>query len=670
MNVIHPPAGPFGSGVGRLGASFWISIALTLVVGCVGERTTPGEDASATLSYRDSDEDTIIDVHEGPDDSDADGVPDYLDTDSDGDTIPDSLEAGDTDPLTFPWDSDEDGTADFQDRDSDDNGILDAEEVGMDPLNPLDLDQDGIADFRDPDNDGDGLLDRLEIGAALPLDSDRDGLPDYLDADSDGDTILDADEARVDPRGHPEDLDRDGVPNYRDLDSDGDGFSDQDEAGDTDLATAPRDTDLDGIPDFLDLDSDGDGVLEVDEVSLGTDPFVHDTDGDGYSDGGEMAAHSDPLDPESVPQGLYLVIPERSQVTATFEFTPAIAMADVIFLLDSTGSMGVTLSALAADFAQIVSDVSAQIPDAAFGVVTFQDYNQIGMGGGADKPFVLQQQVTTDHDAVQNALSALWPAGGGDQPEATLEALFQAATGVGFDQDCDGFFDSATDVPPFLAASDDLFSGNAPGAYDASDPSTGLIGGVGFRRYALPVFVYTTDAPFRDPDDGYPVAGACGNAATVDRVVDAVASVGGKLIGVNAGEELEVTTDMTELANATSSFADLDGDGLLEPLVFNSQGGGEIVDAVVAGVSAFHETGEFQRVELAIESDAWGFVADIDPPFYSKVQPGQPLAFTLTLFGASPASGDDTFYLLNLVVLGDGATRLDEQQVLIVVPGA
>ncbi len=648
----------------------WALLLIGLLAACVGERDPGGDGREEGPAYRDSDGDGIVDVHEGPADTDGDGMPDYLDTDSDDDTIPDALEAGDDDPLTFPWDADDDGVPDFQDRDSDNNGIPDEEEVGLDPLAPLDLDGDGIADFRDPDNDGDGLADSLEIGHAMPLDTDGDGLPDYLDTDSDGDTILDQDEARVAPGGIPEDLDQDGIPNFRDLDSDGDGFLDSMEAGDASPETRPRDTDQDGRPDFVDLDADGDGISDGDEPGLGTDPFLHDTDGDGYGDGGEVAAHADPLDAASTPQGLYLEVPERSSTSATFTFNAAIVRADVVFLLDSTGSMGPTLNALADDFATVASEVSARIPDAAFGVVTFQDYNQVGMGGNGDKPFRLIQQVTTDQGKVQDALSSLYPGGGGDLPEATLEALYQAATGVGFDQDCDGWYDSATDVPPFLSASDDIFQGNAPAAYDPSDPSTGLIGGTGVRRYALPVFVYTTDAPLRDPDAGYPAAGACDNAARLQWVIDAMEAMGGKLIGVNAGDMAEVTDDMINLADRTGSLADIDGDGVTEPLVFSSQGGGEIVETVVAGIDAFYQTGEFQRVELAIESDTWGFVTDIDPPAYSKVQPGDTLTFTLTLFGASPAAADDTFYHLDLVVLGDGATRLDEQQILIVVPGA
>jgi hypothetical protein len=267
-------------------------------------------------------------------------------------------------------------------------------------------------------------------------------------------------------------------------------------------------------------------------------------------------------------------------------------------------------------------------------------------------------------------LSTLRPSGGGDLPESTLEALFQATTGIGFDQDCDGGYDANTDVPPFISSPDDLFSGTANGVYDARDASSGVIGGVGIRRYALPIFVYTTDAAFRDVENGYPVAGSCSNGATRSDVLDAVLAVGGKLIGVNAGDDEDVTNDMTELAQATYSMVDLDGDGLSEPLVLSSKGGPEIVDAVVKGVNAFQSSGEFQKVELKIDSDDWGFVQKIDPPFYTQIQPGDNLDFTLTLFGASPAGPDDQFYVLNLVVLGDGATSLDSQQILIVVPGA
>ena len=143
----------------------------------------------------DQDDDSILDVHEGSDDADGDGTPNYLDQDSDGDGLADSLEAGDEDLMTFPRDSDGDGVADFLDSDSDENGIPDQIEVGINPMAPVDFDGDEMPDYVDPDNDGDLISDVEEIGGLIPLDTDSDAYPDYYDQDSDGDTILDLDEA-------------------------------------------------------------------------------------------------------------------------------------------------------------------------------------------------------------------------------------------------------------------------------------------------------------------------------------------------------------------------------------------------------------------------------------------------------------------------------------------
>jgi hypothetical protein len=97
-------------------------------------------------------------------DTNANGTPDWKDTDSDGDGIPDFAER----ECTFdvgtgnPCDSDGDGTPDFRDLDSDNDEKLDIEEKGTLSCNPnlppqctgelSDADGDGIPDFRDKDD--------------------------------------------------------------------------------------------------------------------------------------------------------------------------------------------------------------------------------------------------------------------------------------------------------------------------------------------------------------------------------------------------------------------------------------------------------------------------------------------------------------------------------------
>lgn len=80
----------------------------------------PGEPAAPKLYktwYEDSDADGIPDEVEGFDDTDEDGVVNYLDLDSDGDMIPDSSEG--------TGDSDGDGIPNYLDDNSDGDGIYD-----------------------------------------------------------------------------------------------------------------------------------------------------------------------------------------------------------------------------------------------------------------------------------------------------------------------------------------------------------------------------------------------------------------------------------------------------------------------------------------------------------------------------------------------------------------
>jgi hypothetical protein len=130
--------------------------------GIDGGPDEPGDDAGATDAFfettadsgtfempdtsmgwsatDDSDGDTIGDFDEGRAgsvDTDADGMPDYLDPDADGDGVSDALEAGDAMVTTPPVDTDSDGTPDFRDLDADGNGVTDAIEGGED------LDADG-----------------------------------------------------------------------------------------------------------------------------------------------------------------------------------------------------------------------------------------------------------------------------------------------------------------------------------------------------------------------------------------------------------------------------------------------------------------------------------------------------------------------------------------------
>ena len=668
------------------------SIALTAVlVGCSSSGTdNTGDTDDLTVQYADQDEDTILDLHEGyvdPEsplydgdtgapsesvDTDGDGIYDYLDTDSDNDTIPDSVEAGDADWVTLPWDSDMDGTPDYRDTDADGNCIGDAQE------GESDMDGDGLGAFADLDDDGDGILDWIEIGdGCARVDSDGDGTPDYLDVDSDGDGVGDVYEAGTSAwEEQPDDVDGDGVPNYLDDDSDGDGILDSTEGGAASPADAPTDTDGDGLADFLDDDSDGDGLTDGEEsFELGTDPYDADTDGDGYSDGAETAAGTDPLDSGSIITGLYVTAPERTTTEELFEFELNVQMGDIAFLLDTTGSMSGTISGMRTQYADIVSSLSTALPDAEYGVATFDDYPYAGYGSSSwgDKPFILQQQVTSDVGRVQTVLSGIGLHGGSDGPESGNEGLYQALTGRGYDQDCDNSYDPSTDVRPFVSSSGDAFGGVGGESYSSTWAGGGMDGGVGFRDYALPVLVYATDNYLRDPDTGYGVPPSCSNPAGSSDVVAAAAAQGAFLVGIATSSSLPLA-QMNDLADRTGSYADTDGDGMADDrLVFSWSGSSAALrNTIVHAVSDLVGSVRFSEVSLEVEGDEYGFVKSISPETYtvSGSTSGALVDFTLTFRGAVAATEEDQIFLLTLNVIGDGSILLDTLDIYVLVPGS
>ena len=679
---------------------FMLFLAL---VACGGDDPAAQDDTIAVI-YPDADEDGIMDHHEGgwgdslesqapgtgtttgtsdgtgttieepaylTEDFDGDGTPNYLDTDSDNDGITDKEEAGDNDLFTLPLDSDLDQWPNFLDLDSDDNCIDDTTEGNSD------LDGDTYGDFRDLDNDGDGILDWIEIGLDCILpDSDGDGTPDYEDQDSDGDGIADLFEGGTSEFNNtPNDTDGDGVPDYLDDDSDGDGIPDADEAGSGELWEPPLDTDGDGIYDFADTDSDGDGLSDYDETNVyGTDPLTDDTDGDGFTDGAEILTGADPLDPGSIIDGIYVVVPERTDVDEIFPFTLGVSKGDIAFLIDTTCSMSSTLNAMSAEFATIVSQLAPVIPDANYAVGSFDDYAMAPFGhvSYGDKPFHMNQQVTDDTTVVQNALNALSLHGGNDGPESATEAIYQALTGDGYDMNCNGVFDSTTDVLPFTSAATDPFAGLGGQHNNPLVSGTGALGGMGFRANAFPIVVYATDNEMRNSAT-YPTPGGCAADADGTMVANAASALGAKLIGVCVGGCAGATSQMDALATSTGSLADLDGGGVADDnLVFQWSGSNtQFRDTVVDAIDDLVQSVGFNEITLEVVGDTEGFVVDIQPAvhYVAGAVVGQNVDFTLTFRGADAASTEDELHALTLNVYGDGTVLLDTLDIFVLVPG-
>lgn len=365
-----------------------------------------------------------------------------------------------------------------------------------------------------------------------------------------------------------------------------------------------------------------------------------------------------------------MLVPQRARVTRTYTFSLLVEGADVLFLLDNTGSMSDDINALSADLLEVIEAVRAVVFNVNFGVATFQNY----AGQSSNQwPFRLLQQLTSDAEAVQKTMSSLVAAGGSG---SGYEALFQAMTGRGYDENCDMRLDVTFEVPPFVSEPGDAFGGTSGDRYDPADTSTGLLGGAGFRLGAYPLLVYIGDVVPNEPGINT-AANVCGAPSTSRRatssdVLAVAAATGTRIMGIYAaGDALGNMADhMTELAYASGALYDGDGDGEAdEPLVFSAEEPEVMVDATISGISAAVSGGGFGEVVLELANDEYGFLLQTQPPVMQDVAASSSLAFDLTFQGAVPARSDDQIFEVTMRLIGDGATYLSERPLLIVVPG-
>lgn len=130
-----------------------------------------------------------------------------------------------------------------------------------------------------------------------------------------------------------------------------------------------------------------------------------------------------------------LVVPAFLAAPAAAESHDACARDfDVLFLFDTTGSMGGVIGSAQVGASDILDTVSAQVPGVRFGVANYKDYPGDYMypgywsmyGDFGDYPWMLNQPVTDDFGAVQTAIDSLYASGGADWPESLTRALWES----------------------------------------------------------------------------------------------------------------------------------------------------------------------------------------------------------------------------------------------------
>lgn len=103
---------------------------------------------------------------------------------------------------------------------------------------------------------------------------------------------------------------------------------------------------------------------------------------------------------------------------------PTTAQADVLFVTDTTGSMGPAIALVSSTLSTVVSDLSS-LGNIATGAAQYKDRTSDGYD-----PFDyhLDQDITTNTSLTQAAINGYTASGGGDDPEQGLNALTQGAT--------------------------------------------------------------------------------------------------------------------------------------------------------------------------------------------------------------------------------------------------
>lgn len=135
------------------------------------------------------------------------------------------------------------------------------------------------------------------------------------------------------------------------------------------------------------------------------------------------AAFAAPVDPASV---IATLAPGGSMTVTKTVHTPAIPPnPDIVFLVDTTTSMGPAIANVKANLPSILAGVQGAQPTAQFAVAQYKDQVDPALY------FSVLQNLTGDQGLVQAGINSLALSGGGqDAPEDWINGLFQVASGA------------------------------------------------------------------------------------------------------------------------------------------------------------------------------------------------------------------------------------------------
>ncbi len=383
-------------------------------------------------------------------------------------------------------------------------------------------------------------------------------------------------------------------------------------------------------------------------------------------DGGSVDAPPPIPDGGRPPPDVCIELPPREPPDEVLvSFVSRILEADVLFLVDVTGSMGEEIGQIRARIRdEIIPGIAEQIPDVRFSVARFADYPQrpfgtpAGRGERGDTVYRLEQASTEDLVAVQSAVDRLVIEGGGDGPECGIEALYLTASG----ESIGGL------VGPRMC----------PG---------GTIGYPCFAPTGTRIIVMVTDAAMHaGPGGAYPYDGLMFPSHTYDQAIAELRGIGAKVLGLYSGPPGDDGRDHLVAVARDTGAVRLDGSPIV--LDIGTDGSSLSRDAVDAVRALVDEVPI--DVDALVEDypgdalDALMFVRGIETVSatpadgairlgdrFVDVRPGTRVTFRVLLANGSIERGPEPItYRMTIVLRGDGVTRLSQTVVDVVIPSA
>ena len=357
----------------------------------------------------------------------------------------------------------------------------------------------------------------------------------------------------------------------------------------------------------------------------------------------------------------------------TLVFDTSIKIADVYFLVDTTGSMRNDVDELQLTISDpIIPGLTGAVPDLRMGVGHFEDYPVSPYGQTGDSSYENIANLDADPESMVAGVAALPNGSGADIPESHVTALWTVAKG---------------DPTPTMPLQPEPTCGAVYFGYPC------------FRPGSLPVILLVTDAQFHNGPRGenpYFLV----TAPTYDETVTALVEEHIKVIAVFSGTDFAAHTN--QLVVDTGAVTD-HGDPVVRSIPDSGSGLGP------AAVGAFEDL--VTQVPISVTARAWddptddidatAFIDRIETNVTDSVEdPDNPGVFCVTGLATDDVSGDgfdDTFTrvlpgtavcfdiipAMNdsvpseddvrvarafIEVIGDNVTSLDVREIFFIIP--